>query len=220
MMNNYSDEIAQLRREMEDLKALFTQFVGSAGAAEVVTTTATKQTAQTEKLPQRTVQTMQNMHPDARLSGLMIELCELSERERRTGSVTYLGVFASGGLQSNWIQNAVNADDLLALIDNKSAATVLQCIGNNDRLTLLLALLRTPMTVAAMVENCGFNSTGQVYHHLKPLLAADLVCEVEQAERGVYAVKHHRVQGIIMLLAGVSDLMDTRFSQGHWAAQS
>lgn len=28
-------------------------------------------------------------------------------------------------------------------------------------------------------------------------------------ERGVYAVKPHRVQGIIMLLAGISDLVDT-----------
>ena len=65
------------------------------------------------------------------------------------------------------------------------------------------------MTVAMLVEKCGFNSTGQVYHHLKPLIAADLVFEVEQGDRGVYAVKPHRVQGIIMLLAGISDLVDT-----------
>ena len=72
------------------------------------------------------------------------------DKENRTGSVTYLGVFTSGGRQSNWIQNTINTDDLLSLIENKSASTVLQCIGNNDRLTLLLALLRTPMTVAAV----------------------------------------------------------------------
>ena len=162
---------------------------------------------------------MKNMSPDPKLNSIMSSLCQLTDKENRTGSVTYLGVFTSGGRQSNWIQNKVNTDGLLALIENKSAATVLQCIGNNDRLTLLLALLRTPMTVAAMVDKCGFNTTGQVYHHLKPLIAADLVFEAGQSERGVYAVKPHRVQGIIMLLAGISDLVDTKYSQGNWAAE-
>lgn len=157
---------------------------------------------------------MKNIHPDPKLNSLMGELEELTDREGRTGSIIYLGLFASGGRQSNWIQNGINTDDLLTLIENKSAATVLQCIGSNDRLTLLLTLLRSPMTVASMVEQCGFHSTRQVYHHLKPLIAADLVFEVEQADRGVYAVKPYRVQGIIMLLAGIWDLMDTKFSQG------
>jgi DNA-binding transcriptional ArsR family regulator len=104
----------------------------------------------------------------------------------------------------------------LALIEIKLASAVLQCIGNSDRLNLLLTLLRTPMTVASLVEKCGFNTTGQAYHHLKPLIAADLVYEVEQGERGVYAVRPHRVQGIIMLLAGIADLTDPRYSRGNW----
>ena len=165
----------------------------------------------------KNVHVMKNMHPDPRLSSIMSTLCEFADREERTGSVTYLGVFTSGGRQSNWIQNGINTDDLLALIENRSASTVLQSIGNNDRLNLLLAILRTPMTVVAMVEKCGFNTTGQVYHHLRPLIAADLVYEVEQGERGVYAVKPHRVQGIIMLLAGIADMTDTKYSNGTWA---
>ena len=102
---------------------------------------------------------------------------------------------------------------MLALVENKSAATVLQCIGSNDRLTLLLALLRIPMTVASMVEPCGFHSTGQVYHPLKPLIAADLVLEAKQADRRGYAVKPHRIQGIVMLLSGNSDWMDAKSFQ-------
>lgn len=205
MEHDYQVEIEKLKREMLELKSLFMQFTSHSTA--------------NEEEPLRNVHPMKNMHPDPRLNSIMSSLCQLTDKENRTGSITYLGVFTSGGRQSNWIRNAINTDDLLSLIENKSAATVLQCIGNNDRLTLLLALLRTPMTVATMVEKCGFNTTGQVYHHLKPLIAADLVFEVEEAERGVYAVRPHRVQGIIMLLAGISDLMDTTFSQGDWSME-
>ncbi|HIZ56216.1 MAG TPA: hypothetical protein H9671_08455 [Firmicutes bacterium] len=205
MEYNYQAEIEKLKKEMLELKSWLMQKAGSP--------------APNEEKPLNNVHPIENMHPDPKLNSIMSSLCQLTDKENRTGSITYLGVFTSGGRQSNWIQNGINTDDLLSLIENKSAATVLQCIGNNDRLTLLLALLRTPMTVAAMVEKCGFNTTGQVYHHLKPLIAADLVFEVEQAERGVYAVKPHRVQGIIMLLAGISDLMDTKFSQGNWSVE-
>jgi hypothetical protein len=209
MEHDYNAEIENLKKEMTDLKALFMQFAGNSDANP----------SDKDDLPLKRVPPMNNMHFDSNLNNIMSSLCKLTDEENRTGSVTYLGVFTSGGRQSNWIQNTVNTDNLLSLIENKSASTVLQCIGNNDRLTLLLALLRTPMTVAAIVEKCGFNTTGQVYHHLKPLIAADLVFEVEQAERGVYAVKPHRVQGIIMLLAGISDLIDTKHSQGNWLAE-
>ena len=203
MDNDYKHEIEKFEKELEALKSLFPQLSGQGdGSAS---------SEENENL--KNVQPMKNMHPDPRLNSLMNSLCQTTDRENRTGGVTYLGVFNSGGRQSNWIQNEVNTNGLLALIENGSASAVLQCIGNNDRLALLLALLRKPMNVAAMVEKCGFNTTGQVYHHLKPLLAADLVFELKQGERGVYAVKPHRVQGIIMLLAGVADLTDGKFSR-------
>ena len=204
MERDFGKEIENLKKDMDDLKALLLEFTG--GQKE--------EDADDDNL--KNVHPMKNMSPDPRLSSMMSELCKKTDQENRTGSITYLGVFTSGGRQSNWIQNGINTDDLLALIENRTAATVLQGIGNNDRLRLLLAILRTPMNVAAMVEKCGFNSTGQVYHHLRPLIAADVVIEVEQAERGVYAVKPYRVQGIIMLLAGISDLIDTKFSHGQW----
>jgi hypothetical protein len=209
MENNHALEIENIKKEMEDLKKLFLQFTGNTAEND----------PKEEKQPLKNVRPMNNMHPDPKLSNIMNSLCKITDTENRTGSVTYLGVFASGGRQSNWIKNELNTDYLLTLIENKSAAAVLQGIGNNDRLILLLALLRTPMTVAAMVEKCGFNTTGQVYHHLKPLIAADLVVEVEHTERGVYAVRPYRVQGIIMLLAGISDLIDTEYSQGNWTAE-
>lgn len=210
MEHDYSVDIENLKKEVEDLKALFMEFTKRRDDID----------SENEDSDLKNVHPMKNMHPDPKLSSIMNRLCKLTDKEDRTGSITYLGVFTSGGRQSNWIQNETNTDDLLKLIENKSASVVLQSIGNNDRLNLLLALLRTPMTVAMLVEKCGFNSTGQVYHHLKPLISADIVFEDEQAERGVYAVKPHRVQGIIMLLAGIADLVDIKYSQGNWSAQN
>jgi hypothetical protein len=207
MEHDYSMDIENLKKEVEDLKALFMEFTKYRDDID----------SKDEDIDLKNVHPMKNMHPDPKLSSIMNRLCKLTDKENRTGSITYLGVFTSGGRQSNWIQNETNTDDLLKLIENKSASVVLQSIGNNDRLNLLLALLRTPMTVAMLVVKCGFNSTGQVYHHLKPLILADIVFEDEQAERGVYAVKPHRVQGIIMLLAGIADLVDIKYSQGNWS---
>ena len=158
---------------------------------------------------------MIHMHPDKRLADMMEELCWLADEGGITGMVTYMGVFASGGRQSNWIQNEINTDGLLKLAENKTAEKVLACVGSNDRLNLLLSLLKQPQSVAKLVESGQYSSTGQVYHHLKPLLAANLVIESE-SERGTYYVVPHRVQGIVMILAGIGDLVDPKYSSGSW----
>lgn len=142
-------------------------------------------------------------------------LCTKAEEKKESGTVTYLGVFASGGRQSGWIRNEVSTDELFALIENDMAPRVLACVGSSDRLRMLLALLKGACSVSQLVETCGFSSTGQAYHHLKPLLAADLV-EEDEHERGYYIVRPHRVQGIIMVLAGVCDMLDAEYTQGAW----
>ena len=58
-----------------------------------------------------------------------------------------------------------------------------------------------------------YTSPGRVYHHLKPLIAADLIQEDERV-KGRYEIVPHRVQGLVMILAGISDLLDTEFSSG------
>ena len=47
------------------------------------------------------------------------------------------------------------------------------------------------------------------------LLAADIVAEDGQ-KKGVYVIQPHKVQGIIMLLAGISDMVDETYTQGTW----
>jgi len=163
------------------------------------------------------VQKMENMHPDPHITALMNNCQEQCGKNGSSGCITYLGIFASGGRQSNWVSKEEDTDHLLDLIDSGSAMRVLSCIGSPERMKIIMVLLKKPMTAAELVEALNFGSTGQVYHHLKPLIAADIVTEDKEEGKGKYAIVPHRVQGIIMLLAGVSDLSDTKYSSGTFS---
>lgn len=204
MERNYGIEIDSLRKELSDLKDLLKPFVQGAEKPNT-------------SVPLKRIHPVKNMHPDKRLSEKMEELCTLTDEKDVTGMITYLGVFSSGDRQSNWIRNDVCTDDLLALIENHTTEKVLDCIGSSDRLNILLAILKKPMTVAEIVNECNLNSTGQAYHHMKPLLAADLIIEdTKNNNKSVYIVQPHKVQGIIMLLAGICDMVDETYSKGTW----
>lgn len=159
---------------------------------------------------------MPGMYPDPAIDGLMASLTETCGKNASAGQITYMGVAASGGRQSNWIRANMSVDGLLTLGENGSLVEkVLACIGNADRMKLLISLLRKPQTVAQLVEEGGYSSTGQVYNLLKPLIAATLV-EENASRRGQYIVVPDRVQGIVMLLAGINDLIDPAYHQGDW----
>ncbi len=159
------------------------------------------------------VQKMKGMHPNAHVSACLDEAENVTGENGQTGAITYLGVFSSSGRQSTWAKHCVNTDDLLELVANNVAGKVLSCLGNSDRLNILLALLKKPMSVADLVTECHLNSTGQAYHHMKPLLAADLIVE---DTKGIYVVQPYKVQGIIMLLAGISDMFDETYAKSNW----
>ena len=172
MQRDYGKEIDEIRGQLSEIKNLLTQ---------------TK-----SKEPKKTPPVSRSDYPDfianlsdgdSRIEGLLEEIFEKTCGKDHAGFITYMGSYVSGGRQSVWSSKEVNTDSLLKLIESNAAAKVLACIGNNDRLNMLLALLHTPKTAAQLVEQCGYNTTGQVYHHLKPLLAADLVKEDEH-QRG------------------------------------
>lgn len=195
MSRNLEQEIDEIKQQIKEMKSLLIQ----------------KQTLSQENKrsdSSRRIQKLPNINSDPVLMSLLDRIENICELEGDTGRVTYLGVFSSGGRQSTWIQHEVSTDELLRFIENRTAEKVLDCIGNNDRLNILLALLKEPMTVAALVEKYSYNSTGQVYHHLKPLIAANLITEDKNAAKGTYIVQPHKVQGIIMLLAGIHDIVD------------
>ncbi len=212
MERDYGKEIDSLKEQMESLQNTVSPQLDELRAM-VMKLLPNKPS--TEKLER--VHVMHGMHPDSRLSEMMEELCYKTEERNGSGLVSYLGVYNSGGRQSSWIRSTVPTEDLLTLIESGVASKVLACIGNADRLAILLEILRGPKTVAMLVEKCGFGSTGQVYHHMKPLLAADVVAEDEK-QKGVYVIQPHKVQGIIMLLAGISDMVDETYTRGTWEA--
>lgn len=199
MERNYGQEIDDLKQQLTALQSML--------QAHLMQTDIPHPTVgHVEKMP--------DMVPDPALSTILDRLENTCGESGSTGRIAYLGVYASGGRQSTWMRNDVNTDALLQLIENRTAEKVLACIGSNDRLNILLAILRKPRTVAELVSDCGFSSAGQVYHHLKPLLTADLVTE-DETRRGTYIIQPHRVQGAIMLLAGIADLVDTTYTQGQ-----
>jgi DNA-binding transcriptional ArsR family regulator len=211
MEHDYGKEISELRESFADLKKLLD---------ELISNERSKRSDAVADAPHKrgSIEAMKNMHPDPRLGSIMEELCSLADSDGETGRITYLGVYASGGRQSNWICNQLSTNTLLPLIESGAAAKVLSCIGNSNRLNMLLAILKKPSSVAQLTETLGFGSSGQVYHHLGPLLSADLVKEDEQ-KRGQYVVVPYRVQGIIMILAGINDLLDPQYSFGNWETQ-
>lgn len=155
------------------------------------------------------------------LTNLKDDVKKFCKYNNHIGTIVTAGYFDAGSKDeddfSEWYSLTKNVGDLLALIENRTAEKVLTCIGNNDRLNLLLSLLKQPNTVAGLVENCGYTSPGQVYHHLRPLLAADLVFEDKKhSVKGTYRVQGHRVQGIIMLLEGIYYMTGTWFTKGNW----
>ena len=204
MERNFSAELDALKQQMNELQSALRQFMPN--IAPTPSDPSNPTVGHVEK--------MVDMHPDARISSLLSDLEDSCGENGSTGRITYMGVFASGGRQSTWVKSNLDTDTLLPLIENRTAERVLACVGSNDRLNMLLAILRKPRTVAELVSDCGYSSTGQVYHHLKPLLIADLVVE-DKAHRGTYIIQPHRVQGLIMLLAGIADLVDGTYTQGQ-----
>ena len=151
MERDYDKEINALKEQMQNLQ---NRVSSQLDELRTVITKENYHEASSKKLER--VHVMQEMHPDKRLSEQMKELCCETEERGVSGLVTYLGVYTSGGRQSNWIRNAVSVDDLLSLIDEGVAGKVLACVGNESRLTILLEILRGPKTVAELVEKCHY----------------------------------------------------------------
>lgn len=197
-------EVNNLKQEVEELRAIIQSLV----PGKLKKIDASKQTG-------RIPSVKDSSSSGNILDKKMNELCTLADKQEQTGAITYLGVFSSGERESRWVKDGVNTDQLLGLVEAHTAEKVLGCIGNSARLGILLALLKKPMSVAELLIECRLNSTGQAYHHMKPLLAADLIAEDPNC-KGIYFVQPHRVQGIIMLLAGICDMVDTKYSKGTW----
>lgn len=90
--------------------------------------------------------------------------------------------------------------------DGEKAGRVLAAIGHKQRLDILRSVLREPLTGSELVERLSMGTTGQLYHHIKALMAADLLVQEERGGR--YSVPAHRILPLMLLLAAATDLLD------------
>jgi len=136
------------------------------------------------------------------------------ETHNESGAMFYYGFFSGEERDARWnLRNGI--DDLMEMPQDK-LSVVLSSLGNQQRWEILCALLKRPMTVTQIMEEFDMKTSGKAYHHLKSLIAADLLEEAKDLEKGTYAVKGHRVSGIILVMTGVQNLIDTHYSNGEW----
>ncbi|GIP36987.1 hypothetical protein J31TS4_02670 [Paenibacillus sp. J31TS4] len=126
--------------------------------------------------------------------------------EGSLGALYYSGEWKHAEQTIYWEPQQREAADLLGTPADK-ASKIFAAIGHKQRLEILLAVLKEPLTGTELVERLHMGTTGQLYHHLKALLGADLLVQEERGGR--YAVPAHRSLSLLLLLASVTELLDT-----------
>lgn len=120
--------------------------------------------------------------------------------------IRFAGSFKSGDVRYRWEPQERDAAQLLAVDDERTSRT-LAVLGHKQRLDILLAVLREPLTGPELVEQLHMGTTGQLYHHMKALVSADLVVQEERGGR--YAAAAERTLPLLLLLAAANELTDT-----------
>jgi hypothetical protein len=121
----------------------------------------------------------------------------LHERAPSPGAVLIVGtVELPDGTEARWQQGAATAD----LLDDDwdAMADALAALGSPVRLQLLRQVLRGRTTARELAEIEGMGTTGQVYHHLRQLVAAGWL-----RSRGThYEVPTERVVPLLATMIG------------------
>ncbi len=90
-------------------------------------------------------------------------------------------------------------------LDSDKTAKIL-ALGHKQRLDILRSVLKEPLTGTELVERLNMGTTGQLYHHIKALLGADLLIQEERG--GKYSLPGRRALPVLLLFAA-ADLLDT-----------
>ena len=116
------------------------------------------------------------------------------------GAVVYAGTVAlPTGERYVW-QMGTRVDDLLGA-DPDDVVPGLAALGHRVRLVLLQAVLSGRRTVAELEALEALGTTGQLYHHLRQLVAAGWL---QHAGRGRYAVPAERIVPLLVVLSAVA----------------
>jgi len=123
----------------------------------------------------------------------------LRGRARQPGAVLYTGtVTLPSGEHFEW-QEGFELADLLGR-DWPGLADSVSALAHGVRLLLLREILLGARTVAELGRHEALGTAGQLYHHLRQLVAAGWV---QTTTRGRYAVPADRVVPLLVVLAAV-----------------
>jgi hypothetical protein len=124
-------------------------------------------------------------------------LAGLKERTADPGAVLFTGtVSLPGGEHYEW-QEGHLVETLMA-DDWAQSAAALSALAHPVRLLLLQQILSGARTAAELARHEQLGTTGQLYHHLRQLVAAGWL---RTSLRGQYAVPADRIVPLLTLLA-------------------
>jgi hypothetical protein len=134
---------------------------------------------------------------EERDGGVFWALDGLRARTGDPGAVLFTGIIRlPGGERYEW-QQAHPVDQQLA-DDWSQAAAVLAALAHPVRLLLLHEILLGARTTAELSGHERLGTTGQLYHHLRQLVAAGWL---RSTHRGQYAVPPERIVPLLTVLA-------------------
>jgi hypothetical protein len=137
--------------------------------------------------------------PDAERFWALAGLQERLGADADAGAVVYAGSASlPSGEEYIWQEGA----SVAALLDARPEALVpaLAALGHRVRLMLVQAVLSGRRTVGELEALETLGTSGQLYHHLRQLVAAGWL---QTAGRGRYAVPPERVVPFLVVLAAV-----------------
>jgi DNA-binding transcriptional ArsR family regulator len=118
-----------------------------------------------------------------------------------TDAVTYVGHGQRDGDPIAWHVRRT-WDEVLASAGDGLGAT-LSALASGPRLRIVAELVAGPVSTGDLAERLDQGSTGQLFHHLKELLAVGVV---HQPQRGVYTIRPAHVVPVLAILSAAMDL--------------
>jgi hypothetical protein len=122
-------------------------------------------------------------------------------RDDVAGAVSFTGAARIGGSEVLWAAEHGLPEVWDAELGD--LARLLAALGHPARLALVRAVLAGAATSQELAATAGAGSTGQLYHHLKDLIAVGVV---EQAGRNRYRIEPAKVVPLLVILAAAGDV--------------
>ncbi|MGD6901209.1 ArsR family transcriptional regulator [Bacillus infantis] len=135
-----------------------------------------------------------------------VSLIQESEEESMSTSISYSGTITTDKGGRKWKPASKTLGEVLAP-DSGGLANILSSLGHKQRIEMIKSLLQEPKNSAELVKELGMGTTGQLYHHMKPLMHAGII---EQKERGgSYSISADKILPILLQLAGAAEMFES-----------